>query len=173
MLLSVVGISASFSLMAGSLVTEWPFVVLVSLSAVLGLVVAFSERLQSVSLKDLEIKLAEVESSREEVKHREQEVRRIATAVAEITVFIAVFHRRLVEDEQRELEIQWLTQRVNALLDGMRSSDTERGRVFQYLAAVKKIDPLYESDKTAFAAAWKSLWKKIEEDIRAMKIPTV
>lgn len=169
--MAAIGVFASFKLKTAGTIGEPSFVVFVSISAIVSLAVAFGDRLQSVSLRDLKIELAKVESTRKEVEHREQEVRRIATALAEVTVFLAAFHWRPGSHETQALEVQWLTQRVTTLLDGMGASEAERQRVFQYLDAVKKMDAVGKSDRAGAETQWAALWKMIEDEIHRTTKP--
>jgi hypothetical protein len=163
--LGAIGVLASYKLKTAGTIGEPSFVVFVGLSAVVALALAFGDRLQSVSLRDLKIELAKVESSRKEVEQREQQVRHMATTLAEITIFFTAFHRRLGSDETHALEIQWLTQKVTTLLDGMAAPEKERQRVFHYLDAVQKMDAIKETDRESGKAQWEDLWKKIEDEL--------
>jgi hypothetical protein len=168
---AIIGVAVSHNWKLAGTIGETTFVIFVFLSVFVSLIIAFNHRLLSLSLRDWKLELAKVESARKDVEKREQSVRRIATALAEIAMFLAAFQRRFGSEQTQDLEVQWLTHKVSLLLQGMAVSDEERRRVFQYLDAVKKMDAIRDSDKAVAEAEWVGLWKRIEDEIHKAKKP--
>jgi hypothetical protein len=108
-------------------------------------------------LRGLKIEFAKVESARKEVE-------RVATALAELAIFLAAFQRRFGSDETQAIEVRWLAQKVGRLLDGIGAPVSERQRVFRYLDAVKRIDAIRETDKAAADAVWADTWRQIASE---------
>ena len=162
--LPVIGILAFVQLKISGVIGETSLVILIGILFVVSLIIVFQDRVLSFSLRDLKVELAKVESTRKEVEQREQEVRRIATTLAEITTFFAAFGRRY--GGEQDVEVQWLSKKINMMLDGIHLENDERERIFQYLEAMRKVDELSATDKKAAEAVWNATWEKLRDEAR-------
>jgi len=155
--LSVIGIAGSVQLLRAHLISEVSFVALVSGSVVLGLIVAFIDRVLKFSFKDLSVEFAKVEAAR-------QEVEEIAMTLAEISVFFAAFNHRFGSEESHRIEREWITTKVHNLLDSIQKDTATKEKVLRYLTDVQKMDAMRDSDSEAGDAIWDAMWKTIEDE---------
>src|ERR1035437_3942404 len=68
MILSASGVIGSYRLISAQLIGESSFCLLACSSVFIGLVVAFIDRIQSFSMRDLKVEMAKVEESKKEVE---------------------------------------------------------------------------------------------------------
>jgi len=160
----VVGVTGSSVLLCLHFVGELTFLTLMGLVAVCALIIAFIDRIVSFSLRDLKVELAKVESARKEVEQREKDVRRVAIAIAEITAFLAAFHRRMGSQESFQIETQWLQSRIESLLRDVSIAQEEKAKVLRYLRRVREMDSHKDRDPTAFSAHWDQIWTDIKTE---------
>lgn len=156
-ILSVIGIVGSIGLIAFGLIGELSFVLLLISSVFIGLVVAFIDRIQSFSLRELKVEMAKVETARQEVED-------IAMTLAEISVFFAAFNHRFGSKESHRIEREWITTKVHNLLGSIKKDTATKEKVLGYLTEVQKMDALRESDSDEGDAMWHAMWKTIEDD---------
>ena len=118
-----------------------------------------------MSLRELKIEMAKVEAARQDVEAREQQVRRTALALAEITVFLTTVHHRFVNEETHALESRWFNHKVSELLDMVAASSAERTHTFRLYESLKQIDALRDKDPEASSKLWDSTWKEIRDGL--------
>ena len=157
-------VTIAITLLVLTRVSEMTFVALFALGVMTSLVVGFGPRLKSVDLKELRIELDKVEAARREVEEREREIRKIALAISDITMFIAAFNGRMFEEENGKLVNRWLTQRAQALLADVGASDSAEGTSRYYVTAVEDLERLY---KPADTQDWVTAWAIIFDHVRA------
>ncbi|QTN32872.1 hypothetical protein HZ994_11225 [Akkermansiaceae bacterium] len=156
-ILSLIGVAGSTGLIVSGLIGELSFVLLLVSSAFIGLVVAFIDRIQSFSLRELKVEMAKVEAARQEVED-------IAMTLAEISVFFAAFNHRFGSEESHRIEREWITTKVHNLLDSIQQDTATKEKVLRYLTDVQKMDAMRESDSEAGDAIWDAMWKTIEDE---------
>jgi predicted RNase H-like nuclease (RuvC/YqgF family) len=147
------------------LVSEASFVILVSGAVLLGLIVAFIDRVLKFSFKDLSVEFAKVEQARIEVEATREEVERIAISIADITGFLAAFHRRLGSEQSHKLEAEWLEAKISTLLQETQISSEVREKAFRWLRAVRHMDAMKENGEKS-NDEWDRVWATVEEEIK-------
>ena len=165
-IIGIGGIAGAYLLLSARKISEATFVILFSITVITALVVAFIDRVQSFSLRDLRVELAKVENARREVEEKERQVHGVAMTLAEITVFLAAFHRRLGSEESQELENEWLGKRVADLLAVSKASEEERSHVFRFIREVEEMDLLRKTDQKASEAKWNTIWERVRNEIK-------
>jgi len=144
--------------------------VAVTISSFFGLLVIFlSDRLQGFDFSKLKLEMQKIEEAREEVEDKREEVARIALATAEITAFMAAFHRRLGSERSHDLEASWLESRVASLLKDAEIPYTEQNRVFRWLNEVRAMDAI--EDRNESNAVWERVWDEVESEIKMANKP--
>lgn len=164
-IVAATGVLGSSELLFLHKIGELSFAVFVCMSVLIGLAIAFGDRLESLSFRELKIELGKVEAARKDVEQREQQVRRTALALAEITMFLAAFQHRMGSEETHDLETQWFSRKVGELLDTIYASTPERENTFRFIEAVKHMDAVRERDPKASEAQWDAVWKLIRDDL--------
>jgi hypothetical protein len=159
------GVLGSLKLKTSAVIGEPSFIFILCITVLASMFIAFYDRIGSLSLRDLKLEMAKVESARYDVEQRQKEVREIATSLAEITTFIAAFHRRIGSDESHALEVQWLSVKVRRLLESVGADDKERKRIFRYLDEVRQMDEVKADDRAAGKSRWDSIWSTIKDEI--------
>lgn len=161
----MIGIAGSVQLLRSQLVSEASFLALVSVTVLLGLIVAFIDRVLRFSFKDLSVEFARVEQARIEVEATREEVERIASSIADITGFIAAFHRRLGSEQSHKLEAAWLEAKISTLLRDTNISSEVRDRAGRWLRAVRHMDAMKENGEKS-NDEWDRVWATVEEEIK-------
>lgn len=162
---AIVGISGSVKLMVSESSSS-SIIILVSVSFFSLLLIFFGDQVDWFDLKNLKVKMRKIEAARKEVEEREKEVRRVALAISEITVFLAAFHRRLGSDETHELEVEWLKKKVRQLLTESSASVDEQSRAFRFLREIEEMDRIKETDQKASEVRWNAIWAMIKDEIQ-------
>ncbi len=160
------GVFGSLKLKTSDVIGEPSFILILCITTLASLFIAFHDRIGSLSFRELKIEMAKVESARHDVEQRQMEVRLIATSLAEVTLFLAAFQHRIGSEESYADEVAWLKQKVTALLNNMKLPETEQRRIFHHLEAVQRLDSLKATDRAQAQAEWKELWKVIKSEIR-------
>ena len=164
--IGMVGVAGATALLWLHRVSEPSFIILVCVSLISAFVVAFIDKISSFSLRDMTVELARVESARKEVEQKEKDVRQVAIAIAEITVFLAAFHRRMGSEETHLLEAQWLNHRAEMLLGDLSIGDAEKRRIMRYLLQVDEMDSLKKTDRDGSLAKWNHIWAGIRDEVK-------
>ncbi len=162
-----IGVFGSFKLKVCSQIGETAFVSLVVFFCVLGLFIAFIHRFESFTLgiTGLSAKLAQIESTRQEVERREQSIRRVGLSLAQIAMFIAAFGRRATGRRDQEVEIAWLSKKASDLLAEIDATKDEKAAVFRYVALLPELDALLKTDEAKAKQKWDAIWSEIAHEI--------
>lgn len=146
-------------------ISEPSFIILVCVAIIGAIVIGFVDRIHSFSLRDLRVEMAKVEAARQDVEDREREVRRIALTLAEVTMFLAAFHRRLGSDESHAIEQRWLESRIKQLLSEITAAPAEEAKVFRFISAVHEMDLQRSADPEQSQHTWDRIWEDISREI--------
>lgn len=114
-ILAIVGIAGSLWLFLPHPISEASFVAFVFGSIICGLVVAFADRIQSISLRELKVEFERVQEARKEVEERERRVTAIASILSDITEKVASRHGLIIGDAVREEDKRWLEEKRSEL----------------------------------------------------------
>ena len=165
LIFTMIGIAGSVQLLRVQLISEASFVVLASIVVFFTIVVVFFDRVLKLGFKDISVEFARVEQARIEVEATREEVERIAIAIADITGFLAAFHRRLGSDSSHKLEVKWLEAKISALLKDTQISNEVREKAFRWVRAVKHMDTMKENGEKS-NGEWDRIWSTVEEEIQ-------
>jgi hypothetical protein len=164
----IIGVLGSFKLIISGFIGGPSFIVLVCISALISFVIAFNDRIELLSFRELKIVLAKVESARKEVEEREQSIRRITLGLSEIIMFFAAFNHRAVDTKTYQLESQWLEAKVRKLLSDIAViPPQEQEEIFRFIRATKEADEKdWKTNPEAYEAAWHNILKKISDELK-------
>ena len=164
-LFAVGGTFGAYKLISLHQISEPSFVIFVCVAIIGAFVIGFVDRIQSFSLRDLRVEMAKVEAARQDVEAREQEVRRIALTLAEVTMFLAAFHRRLGSEESHAIEQKWLESKIRKLLSEVAAVPAEEAKVFRFIRAVHEMDLQRSADPKQSEHTWDKIWEDISREI--------
>ena len=85
---TVIGIAGSLRLKMTGTIGEPSFDLFICAFLLVGLFVAFSDRVKSFSLRDLKLEMEKVEQARADVQEREQRVRKIAALLGDLITYV-------------------------------------------------------------------------------------
>ncbi len=162
---SVIGIVLMVSLLSLKLIGETVFAGLFTISLLSGLFIAFSNRIEFFSLKELSIKLAQVEDTKRDVIAREEHIREMALILGEITLFTSVTSGILFSPETRETRRLWLESKVKELMSLISALPDEKDEVFKYLAQFNETYTKGQFDKEKSSIGWEKFWSMAVADI--------
>lgn len=158
LIFSIIGISGSIRLIVSE--SSSPGSMLALTLSIFGLlVIFFADRIEWFDFKALRVHLREVQEAKKEVED-------VALALAEITAFLAAFHRRMGGEESHRIETDWMQSRVERLLDGMKADSAVRKKILYYLHQVREMDTVRESDSNRGLNRWNEIWKEVESEIK-------
>jgi hypothetical protein len=152
-------------------VGETSFVIFACVSLILAFAIAFIDRIQSFSLRDLSVQMGKVEAARQDVEAREQEVRRVAFTLAEIALFLAAFQHRILGEGQSEIQTAWLESKVHELLTTVSGTPDDQEHVFRLFAAAKDMDQTHGTiDAKEWDRRWDEIYKRIIDETKSTRL---
>jgi len=155
---ALIGISASVRLIAFD--SGVPGATVAAGLSVFGLlVIFFADRVDWFDVKSFKVQLRKVEKARQEVED-------VALILAEITSFIAAFHRRIGSQEKYDLEKKWMQAKIEELLNGMDAESKTRESVLSYLTKAEELDIIKRDGTGNTEEFWDEIWKDIETNIK-------
>lgn len=163
--LCLAGVYGSFGLLSQKYVGEITFTTLVALSIIVSLVVFFADRIKAINLKQLYIEFEKVERARKEVENKEKEVKAVALALADITLFLASFNHRLGDDEDYDLQIKWLKKRVDDVMRDLDINAETKQKYFRFIDKIEEADRVRATDKNKSSEIWKTIKGSIKEEL--------
>lgn len=140
--LLIVGIAlAGFTaLLVLGYVGEASYVLLVAGTALVGLVLHGFGRLQEIDLKNLKLVLRELKETKEELFVKQQQLKSLATPLAQIIAFSSAAEGRMTSKEFFALRAKWYRKKIKELVDALGIEYSEALETRKYLEKYEEID---------------------------------
>jgi len=157
-IVSFTGISLLVTLLSLKLIGETVFAALFTVLLLSGLFIAFSSRIEFFSLKELSIKLSQVED-------RQRTIQRIAIILGELSLFTSITDGRPFSNECRSLRRDWYESKVKELMSLISANPEESANVFKFLKQAKDTYSHGIFDEVKVNEGWNKFWNLVISDI--------
>ena len=163
---SLIGILGSVKLKTTGVISEPTLVVFVLSSVFVGLFIVYSHRIEFLNLLKLEFKMRQVEEARQDVIKREENIKKIAILICEITAFESAIRGLSVSREANKIRKRWFKSKSLQLLDTVGVKHSEKEKTLKVIKLFSSIFQGKRYDKEKVSAGWEKFWAYIESDIK-------
>ena len=141
-LTSIVGVALTTlftTLLCFKKLSQPSYIFLFSLTVIACLVLHGFPRLKELDLKSLKMTLEKIETAKQEIYAKQDEVNRTTTLLTELVLFQNAMSQVTGDKELRAYERLWLNNKCSEILNQLGYAQSEQKQIFRYQRAVDDI----------------------------------
>ena len=162
-IIAVVATSLFTVLLWQQLIAGGYYVVLMTITALVTLVIYGFTRLKELDLKNLKLTLEKAEEVKREIYAKENDLKKAATVFARLILFVSNWRGVIGSEKSLELTERWTQQRVDELLDSFEIPQKEISDVCWFYETRKRMQSL-DRDDPKRGELWNDLLSRLEAD---------